>query len=75
LKLALNQPDVTCSGALRGLFVGELDPLPLAKQLEHRPSHRAAVKEVLDAVFISDESEPFVDQQSCDRARGHTLLR
>jgi hypothetical protein len=32
------------------------------------------MKEVLDAGFITNESEPLIDQQSCDRAR-HTLLR
>ena len=74
-SLAFNQSDVTCSRALAGLFVGEFDPLPLAEQLEHRASHRAAVKEVFDAGFITNESEPFIDQQSCDRARRHTLLR
>ena len=73
-KLALNQPDVTCSRALGGLFVGEFDALPFAEQLEHRAPHRTAVKEVFDAGFIPNESEPFIDQQSCDRAR-HTLLR
>lgn len=73
-KLAFNQTYVTSSRPLAGLFVGEFDPLPLAKQLEHRPSHRAAVEEVFDAGFITNESEPFIDQQSCDRAR-HTLLR
>jgi hypothetical protein len=33
------------------------------------------VKEVFNAGLIPNESEPFVDQQSCDRARRHTLLR
>jgi hypothetical protein len=33
------------------------------------------VKEVFNAGLISNESEPLIDQQSCDRARGHTLLR
>ena len=75
IQLAFNQSNVTCSRALAGLLCGEFDPLPLAEQLEHCASHRAAVKEVLDAGFIPNESEPFVDQQSCDRARRHTLLR
>ena len=70
-----NQPYVTCSRALGGLFVSEFDPLPLAEQLEHSASHRTTVEEVFDAGFITNESEPFIDQQSCDRARRHTLLR
>ena len=73
-ELTFNQTYVTSSRALGGLFVGEFDSLPLTKQFEHRASHRAAVKEVFDAGFITNESEPFIDQQSCDRAR-HTLLR
>lgn len=73
--LAFNQPNVARSRPFSGLFRRELDALPLTKQLKHGPSHRAAVKEVFDAGLIPNEPEALIDQQSCDRARRHTVLR
>ena len=71
MQLTFNQPNVARPGPLRRLFSTEFDSLPLAKQLEHRTSHRATVKEVFDAGLIPNEPEAFIDQQSCDRARRH----
>jgi hypothetical protein len=59
--LALDQTDVSRTRALLRLLWGELDALPLAKQLEHRTANRATVEKVLDAVLIPDEPEPLVD--------------
>ena len=70
-ELTFNQPNVARAGPLRELFGAEFDPLSFTEQLEHRTSHRAAVKEVFDARLIPNEPEAFIDQQSCDRARRH----
>ena len=74
-KSALNQSNVTGPRSLGGFLSGEFDTLPLAEQFKHCVPHRASVKEVLDAGFITNESKALVDQQSCDRTRRHTVLR
>ena len=69
------QSNVTGPRSLGGFLSGEFDTLPLAEQFKHCVPHRASVKEVLDAGFITNESKALVDQQSCDRTRRHTVLR
>jgi hypothetical protein len=56
-----NKPHVSRTRALLGLLDGELHPLAFAKQLEHRAPNGAAMKEVLQAGFITNESEALVD--------------
>ena len=48
---AFDQPDVAGAGALAGLFGLELHPLAFPQELEHRPTDRAAMEEVLDTRF------------------------
>jgi hypothetical protein len=44
-----------------GFLNGVFDPLAFPEQLEHRAANGAAVKEVLQAGFIADESKALVD--------------
>ena len=69
--LAIEQPDFCCAWTLRRLFNLELDALAFPKKFKHRAAYRGTVKEMLDAAFVPDEPEAFVDQQSCNRAAGH----
>jgi hypothetical protein len=71
---AFDQADFAGARAFAGFFDGELDALPLAKQLENRTSHRAAVEEVLDTALVADESESLVDQKASDRPGWHTRV-
>jgi hypothetical protein len=71
---AFDQADFAGARAFAGFFDGELDALPLAKQLENRTSHRAAVEEVLDTALVADESESLVDQKASDRPGRHTRV-
>ena len=69
-----DQADVARPRPFLGFLVVEFDALPLAKQFEHRSTHRAAMEEVLEAGFIPDEPEPLVDKESCDRSGRHTRI-
>src|SRR5690606_18366407 len=69
--LAVEQAHVARARALRRFLVRELHPLALAEQLENRSPDGGAVEEVLHTALVADEAEPFVDQQSCNRAVGH----
>jgi hypothetical protein len=60
-ELPFNQPHVSRPRTLLGFLDGELDPLAFPKQLEHRAANRAAMKEMLQAGFITNEPEAFVD--------------
>jgi hypothetical protein len=71
-RSAFDQAYVASARALLGVFNLELDSLPFAQQLEHGTADRAAMKEVLNAAFISNKPEPFVYQQSCNRPGWHT---
>jgi hypothetical protein len=44
-----------------GFLDGEFDALAFPKQLEHRAPYGTAVKKVLQAGFISNESKALVD--------------
>jgi hypothetical protein len=44
-----------------GFLNGEFDPLAFPEQLEHRAANGAAVKEVLQTGFITDEPEALVE--------------
>jgi len=61
MELPFYQSNVSRARPLLGFLDGELDALAFPKQLEHRASHRAAMKEVLQAGLITNESEAFVD--------------
>jgi hypothetical protein len=69
---AFDQADVTGARALRGFLGCEFDALAFSQQLEHRTTDRTAVKEVLDAAFVPDESETFVDQEASNCPGWHT---
>jgi hypothetical protein len=56
-----------------GFLDGELDALAFPEQLEHRAPHRAAMKEVLEAGFITYESKALVDKEPCDCPGRHSL--
>ena len=60
-ELAFDQANFAGAGTLAGFLLRELDPLAFPKQLEHRAANRAAVKEMLQAGFITNESEALVD--------------
>jgi hypothetical protein len=60
-RLPFDQSDVSRARPLLGFLDRELDTLALPKQLEHRSTYRTAVKEVLEAGFITDEAEALVD--------------
>ncbi|HVC21415.1 MAG TPA: hypothetical protein VNE16_15180, partial [Vicinamibacterales bacterium] len=72
--LAFDEANLAGARPLGGFFNREFDPLPLAQQLEHRTANGAAMEEVLDAPFIADEAEAFVDEEPCNRARRHTRV-
>jgi hypothetical protein len=59
--LSFNESHVTSARTLLRFLDGEFDTLAFPKQLEHRATNRATVKEVLEAGFIADESEALVD--------------
>jgi hypothetical protein len=44
-----------------GFLNGEFDALAFPKQFEHRAPDGAAMKEVLEAGFITDEAKALVD--------------
>jgi hypothetical protein len=44
-----------------GFLDREIDPLAFPKQLEHRTAYRTAMKKMLQARFIPNESEALVD--------------
>src|SRR5262245_61211741 len=69
--LAVDQADF-CRPRAFGRFLGrELDALALAEQLEDRAADGRAVEKMLDAAFVANEPEAFVNQESCNRAAGH----
>jgi hypothetical protein len=59
--LPFNKTHVSGARTFLGFLDRELDALAFPKQLEHRAPHGAAMKEVLEAGFITNESEAFVD--------------
>ena len=71
---ALDQTYVAGSRTLGRLFGRELYTLAFAEQLENRTADGAAVEEVFDTTFISDEPEPLVDEEASDRAVGHSRI-
>ena len=73
MTLAVDQANIASARALLGFLRGEVDPLALTQELENGAAHRAAVKEVFDSALIADESKPFVNQQTRDRAGWHTV--
>lgn len=60
-KLPFNQPHVSSSRALLGFLDGKLHALAFTKQFEHRAPDGAAMKEVLEAGFITNEAEALVN--------------
>ena len=73
MTLAVDQANIASARALLRFLRGEIDPLALTQELENGAAHRAAVKEVFDSALIADESKPFVNQQTRDRAGWHTV--
>src|SRR5262245_7016339 len=69
--LAIDQAHVGCPRALGRVLVRELYPLAFTEQFEHRATDRGAMEKMLHAAFVANEPEPFVNQQSCNRATGH----
>jgi hypothetical protein len=60
-NLPFNKSNVSCTWTLLGFLDREVDTLAFPQQLEHRAPHGAAMKEMLEAGFITDESEALVD--------------
>ena len=61
---AFDQADVTGAGSFGRVLDLELHPLPFTQEFEHGAAHRASVEEVLNARFVADEPEPFVDEKA-----------
>ena len=70
--LVLDQANFTGAWTLGRLFDGEIYPLALPQQLEHRTTNRTAMEKMFDSSFVPDEAEPFVDQETRDRTACHT---
>jgi hypothetical protein len=60
-ELPFDETHVSSARTFLGFLDRELDALAFPEQLEHRATHRAAVKEMLQAGFITDEPEALVD--------------
>src|SRR5438552_3554373 len=60
---AFDQAHVAGARALAGLFGSEFDALTFAQQLEYGAADRAAMEKVLDAAFVANEPETFVDEE------------
>jgi hypothetical protein len=74
IGLTFDQSNVASARALGRFFDLEFDSLTLAQELEDGAANRAAVKEMLDSGFVSNETEPLVDQKSSDGTRRHTRV-
>lgn len=64
--LALDQANITRPRALLRILWREFHPLTFPKQLEDGSADRAAVEKVLDPTLVADETEPLVDEESCN---------
>src|SRR5688500_2463805 len=71
--LPFNQSHVPGPRTFLRFLDGELDPLAFPKQLEHRAANGAAMKDVLQAGFITNDPEALVDKELCDRPGRHSL--
>lgn len=69
---ALDQSDVAGARTLLRVLNGELDPLAFAQQLEHRSANGAAMEEVLEPILVTNEAEPLVNEETCNRPSRHT---
>jgi len=72
--LPFDQSNVTGARALRRVLCRELHALPFAKKLEDGAPDGAAVEKVFDAALIANESEPLVDEETCDSAGRHSRV-
>ena len=70
-NLAFYQSNVAGTRTLGRVLGLKLHPLTLAQQLEHCSAHRAAVKEMLEAPFIADETKSLIDEEACDSPGRH----
>jgi len=64
--LGFDQANVTSSRPLGRVLRRKFHVLPFAQQFEHSATHCAAVKKMLNATLIADESESFIDEQACN---------
>jgi hypothetical protein len=71
---AFDQADVACTRPLARLFSLKLDALALPKKLEDRLANSAAVKKMFDAALIADETESFVDEETCNCPGRHSRV-
>jgi hypothetical protein len=71
-RVAFDQPDFAGAGTLPGFLRREFHPLAFTQEFEYRAADGTAMKEVLDAAFVPDESEPLVDQKPRDRPSWHS---
>jgi hypothetical protein len=60
-ELPFDETNVSSARTFLGFLDRELDTLAFPEQLEHRAAYRAAMKEMLQAGFITDETEALVD--------------
>ena len=72
MPLAFDEPHLTGTGSLAGLFGREFHSLAFPQELEDRPAHGAAMEEVLDPALVADEPEPLVDKKPSDRPGWHS---
>jgi hypothetical protein len=71
-RSAFDESHLTGARALGGFLLGELDALPFAQQLEHRPPNGAPMEEMLSSTLIANEAEAFIDEETCNRPGLHT---
>ncbi len=60
-SLAFDQANIASARSLLRFLRRELDSLTFAQEFEDRAADRATVKKVLDAAFVTNEPESFVD--------------
>lgn len=66
VRSTFDQTNVAGARSLLRFFRREFDALTFAQQFENGSADRAAMEEMLDAAFVADESESFVDEEPCD---------
>ena len=66
--------NVTGARTLRRVLDRELHALSFAKKLEDGAPDGAAMEKVFDAALIANESEPLVDEETCDSPGRHSRV-
>ena len=72
--LAFDEANVARARALGRILDLEIYPLTFPQELEDSAANRAAMEEMLQAGFITNEAEALVDQKASDGTRRHTSV-